>query len=217
MLCKIVITTSALEDRRLRRELQDTYPKVLDAVVGNLSRLGEASALTRSPGEKTNGYTDYSQTVGCLLVGHSNAKSQVCAFLSESVVTNLRSFLVDADKIAASCSTISLNIVTPALKHYRADSSILAIVYELTRVPPAAKTWRFPVGDAFNDPRFFGIDADDAVLWKPLICSLMDTDKERFTELLSELQGAAGSHEADPQAGLPLRHLPTYLLIANRK
>lgn len=110
----------------------------------------------------------------------------MCAFLSESVIPNLRSFLVDADKVAAACSTISLNIVTPALKQYRADSSVLAIVYEMTRVPPAAKTWRFPVGDAFNDARFFGIDQADAVLWKPLICSLMETDKERFTELLSE-------------------------------
>jgi hypothetical protein len=63
VLCKIVITTSALEDRRLRRELQDTYPKVLDAVVGNLSRIGEASAVSRDLGEKANGYNDYAHTV----------------------------------------------------------------------------------------------------------------------------------------------------------
>ena len=68
VLCKIVITTSALEDRRLRRELQDTYPKVLDAVVGNLSRIGEATAVSRNSGEKANGYKDYAHTVSPLAI-----------------------------------------------------------------------------------------------------------------------------------------------------
>lgn len=42
ILGKIVSTTSALEDRRLRRDLQDTYVKVLDAVLSNSSRLGDS-------------------------------------------------------------------------------------------------------------------------------------------------------------------------------
>ena len=37
-------TTSALEDRRLRRDLQDTYTKVLDAVITNSDRM-EGSAF----------------------------------------------------------------------------------------------------------------------------------------------------------------------------
>ena len=44
VLCRTVSTTSALEDRRLRRDLQDVYPKVLDAVVGNMSKFSEVYA-----------------------------------------------------------------------------------------------------------------------------------------------------------------------------
>lgn len=47
MLGKIVSTTSALEDRRLRRDLQETYVKVLDAVVSNAPRLGDSALWVR--------------------------------------------------------------------------------------------------------------------------------------------------------------------------
>ncbi len=47
MLGQIVSTTSALEDRRLRRDLQETYVKVLDAVLSNASRLGESALWQR--------------------------------------------------------------------------------------------------------------------------------------------------------------------------
>ena len=51
MLCKSVSTTSALEDRRLRRELQEVYPKLLDAVVVNAVKTGEVYSWTRSQGK----------------------------------------------------------------------------------------------------------------------------------------------------------------------
>lgn len=47
MLGQIVSTTSALEDRRLRRDLQETYVKVLDAVLSNASRLGDSALWQR--------------------------------------------------------------------------------------------------------------------------------------------------------------------------
>lgn len=51
VLSRIVITTSALEDRRLRRDLQDVYPKVLDAVASNISKVSDIS--WRSAEEKS--------------------------------------------------------------------------------------------------------------------------------------------------------------------
>lgn len=47
VLGKIVSTTSALEDRRLRRDLQETYVKLFDAVLSNLSKLADTATWER--------------------------------------------------------------------------------------------------------------------------------------------------------------------------
>lgn len=47
ILGQIVSTTSALEDRRLRRDLQDTYVKLLDIVLSNSSKLGDSAIWER--------------------------------------------------------------------------------------------------------------------------------------------------------------------------
>lgn len=49
IICRTVATTSALEDRRLRRDVQDVYLKVLDGVVSSASRLGEGAMWERDP------------------------------------------------------------------------------------------------------------------------------------------------------------------------
>jgi hypothetical protein len=67
------------------------------------------------------------------------------------------------------------------------DESTLRVLLELTKLPSATKAWRLLAGEAFNDQRFFKVKLDIAAFWKPLICALMDSDKERFGELLGML------------------------------
>ncbi len=64
------------------------------------------------------------------------------------------------------------------------DVAILLIVLEISKISSATKAWRLQVSDAFNDARFFRVRLQEALLWKPLICALMDSDRERFAELL---------------------------------
>lgn len=42
-----ILNTTALEDRRLRRDLQDTYAKTLDLVVNNSLKIAEAGIWDR--------------------------------------------------------------------------------------------------------------------------------------------------------------------------
>ena len=60
----------------------------------------------------------------------------------------------------------------------------LDVVQQLTKIPSAAKSWRLQVGDAFSDNRFFTASPVDPVAWRPIICALFDSDKERFGDLL---------------------------------
>ena len=64
VLSQIVTTTSALEDRRLRRELQEVYPKVLDVVTTNASRIGEIMEMSRGEKRATNGVDETAEVRG---------------------------------------------------------------------------------------------------------------------------------------------------------
>jgi len=47
VLGKIVSTTSALEDRRLRRDLQETYVKLFDTVLSNIAKIVDSATWER--------------------------------------------------------------------------------------------------------------------------------------------------------------------------
>lgn len=66
------------------------------------------------------------------------------------------------------------------------DAAILRVFLEISKISSTVKAWRLQVGDAFNEARFFQHRWQEAQLWKPLICALMDSDKEWFKELLGE-------------------------------
>lgn len=104
-LCKIVSSTSALEDRRLRRDLQDVYLKLLDGVVSNAGRSAEIVVWKREnprldgeKGEELDGLRD------------------IQLFVAENVVPNLRAFLADNDKIANAANSISAGLIVPAFR-----------------------------------------------------------------------------------------------------
>ncbi|OCF74855.1 hypothetical protein I204_03697 [Kwoniella mangroviensis CBS 8886] len=184
----IVSKTSALEDRRLRRDLQDTYAKVLDMVVTNSTKVAEAGlwtrmiAVTASPGDTEK-------------IDVEKGLQQIYEFLSASVIPNLRLLLVDTDRVNAACSGMMVMIVTPSFKKQKVEPSVLRLLLEIIKIPSAHKTWRTQIGDIFNDSRFFKHNNEaDIGYWKTLICGLMDSDKERFTDLLGKITSASSAN-----------------------
>ncbi|KAK4687443.1 hypothetical protein P7C73_g2673, partial [Tremellales sp. Uapishka_1] len=231
ILGKTVATTSALEDRRLRRDLQDTYSKVLDIVVTNASRIAETPIWERKAAAKSedvNGGLDQSNLLQQVsppisnLVIELTLTLQIYVFISTSVISSLRTFLSDQDKVAAACYNISATIILPAFKQHKVETSILQILSEMTRIPSAVRAWRPSVGDAFNDSRFFKSQPETTAYWKPLICSLMDSDKERLPELLSRIVAAPSTNiftNRDQEMvarSLNLRRLSFVLLAAEK-
>ncbi|OCF39597.1 hypothetical protein I317_06612 [Kwoniella heveanensis CBS 569] len=184
----IVSKTSALEDRRLRRDLQDTYTKALDLVITNITRIAEAGMWTRAP---IAGNDDAQPEK----IDADQSLSKIYDFLTVSVIPNLRTLLIDADRVNSACSGMMTNIAIPAFRKQQVDPSILRIVIEITKIPSALKTWRIQIGDSFNDSRFFkGKSFEDIGYWKSLICSLMDSDKERFSDHLGRITSASSAN-----------------------
>jgi hypothetical protein len=111
-LCKTVSSTSALEDRRLRRDLQDVYIKLLDGVVSSVSRSSEVSSWKReSPrigGPEAKGGDERVE----------QGLRDVQVYFAEQVIPNLRSFLADNDKITNAANSISAGLLVPAFRRH---------------------------------------------------------------------------------------------------
>ena len=73
------------------------------------------------------------------------------------------------------------------------ESSVLAVLSELVRMPGSVTAWRSTVADLFNDARFFSIRLDQAERFKPIMLALMSQDKERLMDLLARVSASAAA------------------------
>jgi hypothetical protein len=142
----------------------------LDLVVGNAVKIADAGIWNPSNGSRRT----------------FQGVHTIYRYVAITILPNLRTFLHDTDRVAAACTGISNALIIPAFKKQEVDGVVLTVLQELTRIPAATKSWRIQVGEAFNDSRFFMNGRDQVKLWKSIIRSLMDSEKERFSELLGE-------------------------------
>ncbi|KAK8861427.1 hypothetical protein IAR55_002246 [Kwoniella newhampshirensis] len=225
VLALTVSKTSALEDRRLRRDLQDTYAKVLDLVVTNAPRIADGGLWEREGGQVSeNGHGDVEKNG--VATGANPTEEEIHKiydYLALSIIPNLRALLVEPDRVNSACSGIGIAIVVPSFKRGIVNPSILRIVLEITRIPSAVKTWRLQISDAFADSRFFRAKSTEEIgYWEILICALMDSDKERFSDLLGRITSASSTNifsNRDQEMlakSLNLRRLSFVLIAAER-
>ncbi|KAI0334441.1 hypothetical protein GY45DRAFT_1318466 [Cubamyces sp. BRFM 1775] len=209
-----VTQTTALDDRRLRKDLQETYGKLLDICVMSGRSVESGSWIRRSQRDAlaTNGRDSPTPTLRAaeIKVDEKNASStslplqdggksayagdvaqQVNSYVASDALPSLRKFLVDSDKILAACNQIVYNIVNPALKGKARpldlEDDIVAIIREMTRISVAVKAWRTPVVESLNDNRCFNSTAEAGEKWMPMVKSLFDTDKTALPELLGKI------------------------------
>ncbi|GEM07562.1 cellular morphogenesis-related protein [Rhodotorula toruloides] len=237
-LAEKVTQTSALEDRRLRRELQDSFIRLADATVQVAGRAAESGGwLRKAPeagdsdsivSEKTKDEaSSIPEAVKKPAAPSERALVQdIAAYLTKHVLPDMRRFFIDADKTSAVCSNIVYYIAAPAFKTrakaFDPDPSILALLEEMTKNPLARKAWRSLVSDAFADNRFFNASPSANSRWKPLVQALMASDKERLPELIGKVSTASSANiftnrELETLSrALSLRRL-TYTLLTSPK
>jgi hypothetical protein len=146
-----------------------------------------------------------------------------------SIAPNLPKILVENDRILSAANTISTSVIGPTFKTKTFPDSVskstLELLYRLSRLSIPQKTWRKDLGDAFNDPKFFGssvslVESD----WLPLLKQWTLSDKERMPEILARIVppstagivfgvGATSARlEADRKTQLNLRRAATLVL-----
>ncbi|KIK71711.1 hypothetical protein GYMLUDRAFT_33858 [Collybiopsis luxurians FD-317 M1] len=220
VLAEKLTQTTAMEDRRIRKELQDIFAKLLDSCVGYVGRsYGSGSWIRRSanetlsnngrdspaPGsrdskidEKFNASTT-SFTVDTPRTGATNeVVTQINEFIAAVALPHMRRILMDNDKVSSACANIVYYIVSPSLKGrtkpMEVDSIVVRMVYEMSRMPFTFKAWRSPVTEMLNDSRVFNGLPEAAEAWKPIIRTIFDSDKTAFPELLSKISTAPSAN-----------------------
>ncbi|KAI0803164.1 Dopey, N-terminal-domain-containing protein [Irpex lacteus] len=212
-----LVQTQVVEDKRVRKELQDTFMKLVDATLlavrsndssswirrGQLANgTGRESPIPRP--RSTLGIDEKMNTSSSSLVEGAKSSAsldiadQVNSYLASDVIPNIRKFLVEGDKVAATCTSIISTVVTPALKSRAkpldVDSSVLAVLRETTRIPAAIRAWRVPIVDMLNDNRCFNSSPSAGKEWKQLVKLLYETDKTAITELLGRITTAPSAN-----------------------
>lgn len=159
-------------------------------------------------------------------------KGQDFALTLASVVSKLPTILGDNERISTATSSVSTNVIGPALRAKafprNIDQSFLELLLQVTKVSQGAKTWRKEVTDAFNDVKFFNISPDLAQKYLvPTLRQLAINDKERLPELLSRIVapttagimfgvGATSARmEADRKTQLNLRRIALFILASD--
>lgn len=115
IVCKTVSTTSALEDRRLRRDLQDVYLKLLDGVVTNANKSAESALWRRDSPDPDRSV----EKTGDKDKANDDGLSALHDYIASQVIPNLRSFLSDNDKVGSATATISSGLVQPAFRRQK--------------------------------------------------------------------------------------------------
>ncbi|GJE86225.1 Dopey, N-terminal-domain-containing protein [Phanerochaete sordida] len=219
-----VTQTTALEDKRARKELQETYSKMVELCLfagrsyeqGSWIRRGQATFGVNGTGrespiprarselkvdEKLNSSTTSlpnSVAEPAKASASSELVDHVNLYLASDVVPRLRKFLVESDKILALSSSIVTTVVSPSLKSRAkpldVDETILGILRELAKIASAIKAWRGPIVDMINDNRCFNSTPTAGRRWRVLIKMLFETDKSALNELLSRITTAPSAN-----------------------
>ncbi|THH33130.1 hypothetical protein EUX98_g1019 [Antrodiella citrinella] len=194
-----VSQTTVVEDRRVRKELQDIYTKLLDICL-LVSRSPEGSWIRKGSALNTNG-RDSPQIRDVKLDEKMNVSTsslpdavkpawgldvldRVNLYIASDVVLNLRKFLADPDKVLAACSSIVSSVINPAMKgrsRYLSNSA-------------AMKAWRAPIVEVLNDNRCFNSTPAAGHKWRMMVKMLFDTDKTALVELLSRVTTAPSAN-----------------------
>ncbi|PYH46542.1 cellular morphogenesis regulator DopA [Aspergillus saccharolyticus JOP 1030-1] len=212
--------TSFGEDRRMRKELGDVLLRLLTAIwTSKPMGLAQESSLSR-------GSVDYDSSPSPN-IGPDDMLSILATSMPAFTVT-----LADSDRITSAVTGISTNVIGPLFRSRlfpnNLNHNFMTLFQHIAKVPSAAKVWRKDIADAFNDPRFFGMQMDlvrDG--WLSLLRQWVLADKDRLSEVLSRLPppstagimfgvGASAARlEADRKAQLNLRRISLLILSAN--
>ncbi|MCJ1384773.1 hypothetical protein MMC17_007891 [Xylographa soralifera] len=223
-----VDNTNFGEQRKMRRELGDLFVRLLTATL-TIRPVG--FSLDSPPTVNQDKLSTDAVSTRASFDNRNPAGSESLVNVLAMIAPNLSKVLVDTDRIASTCLTISTQVIGPTFRSRNFPENIsqrtLDLMIALASIPEAAKAWKKDVVEAFNDSKFFSTSLSLAQNgWVPIVRQWSLADKERMPELLARLAtptsagimfgvGANSARlEADRKAQLNLRRIALLILSA---
>ena len=136
------------------------------------------------------------------------------------------------DRIAAAGNNICTSVLNPTFRSKSFPENVakptLDLLYQLSRIPQSAKSWKREVNDVFNDPKFFASPLDLIESgWVPILRQFSLNDKDRIPDLLARTSspttagivfgvGAVSARlEADRKTQLNLRRIALLVMAGD--
>ncbi|CAG8547676.1 3387_t:CDS:10 [Dentiscutata erythropus] len=202
-------TTDYFDDKKVRKDMQDVYQRVLDYCILISGRSFDQGLWIRRStplpeGEDENGEendeneAEKSRTTVPMQeekkAPHKSKEEilidQTNQYLANIVIPNIRRLLADHDKIVAILTNLMYYVIAPSLKN-RTNAGINPIVLDLlcetSKISFAYRVWRKEAWDVFIDNRFFNMAPTAAKKWRIIMQTIMTSEKERFTEVLTRI------------------------------
>jgi hypothetical protein len=222
LLAQKIDKTNFGEQRKMRRDLGDTFLRLLGATFTTMPS-GYVLEPAMSGPEGV--------TVGGESKSTSSRKSTSLPAVLTEITLDLEVILETPDRVLNAMNNITSNLISPIV-HAKlfpgnVNAEILSLFLQISKRAPAAKHWKKDIADAFNDPKLLSTSVslmENA--WFPLLHQWCLYDKERMPELLSRLSppssagimfgvGASAARlEADRKTQFNLRRVCILLLCA---
>ncbi|KAF2723390.1 hypothetical protein K431DRAFT_220007 [Polychaeton citri CBS 116435] len=189
MLSMLVILTEKFgntnfgEQRKMRRELTDTFQKLLSAT---MTALPSSIASDTSPDGPSNNVA----STNLDLIKNDGAANAISILIS--VVDSLDMLLDTPERVQAATSVICTNIITPNFhaKTFPVNitGELLRLALAISRKAPSSKPWRRDLTDVFADSRLFNTSPSLMEShWFPLLQQWTMGDRERMNDVLTRL------------------------------
>ncbi|KAK5172860.1 uncharacterized protein LTR77_002980 [Saxophila tyrrhenica] len=221
LLAQKVDNTNFGEQRKMRRDLGDLFMRLLSAT------------FTTTPASHTQTDTlngaDF-QEGGGMNSSKSRRPLSLVSVLN-TIMANIETILESPDRVTTATNNVTASLLSPSI-HSKTfpsnmNASTLALLLQIMKKSPQAKSWKKELSDAFNDPRLLttpvtAMEND----WFPVFYQWTIHDKERMPELVSRLVapssagimfgvGASAARlDADRKAQLNVRRICLLLLAA---
>ncbi|KAJ3138752.1 hypothetical protein HK100_012424 [Physocladia obscura] len=187
--------TRHFDDKRMRFHMDEIYQKLLDLTISALAKSAETQVMTPTA-TAFNSFEANNMPGLKLLPKPSNAliSGDILLYIASTVVPQLRKLLLDQEKIIAVLNNIVYYIIGPNLKitpnllggKFRPS---LETLNAISKLPFAVKTWKKEIWEAFLDSRFFDMHLEPFRLWKGIMNSLANADKDlRISEIAEQEQ-----------------------------
>lgn len=208
IICSKRINLSFGDQKKIKREVDDTFLKILNTVISNkmLLQTSQSNSSVISPSASPKSELGFSvkfesvkERSKHLPSSNNNAKEDLCPILAK-VVPMISQIMSDEDKLTTCLTTIVSNVVEPLVKPKssleKTPPTLLDLLQALstTKESFSLKAWKSLCVDILTGDHFFSSNCWNLDSWNAIFAKWIQDDPDKLLELIRKLSAYAGTN-----------------------